>query len=551
MAEKKKGFDLAEKLKEVSRLDTGGEQRPQLEYIDIDLIDPDPRNRKIDKIREMAESIVLIGLQQPLAVRHNPEAEGRYIVVSGHRRRAGIKLLVDEGEEKYRMTPCMVAAPGESDAMIRLRLLSGNAVNQPLTSAQMAQTAEDMQQCIYELKEEGYEFPGKVRDYVAQALQVSGPKLARLKVIREKLIPDYKAEWEAGRLGESAAYAVARFPADFQERLYRVLACWPGHTGNSDKMEEVLKKQAEGWDWNPCLTCPDGKDCKRGDTFLRRDCGSSAYQGLCGGKTCCLECDLAKRDWSPCEQMCSKAKAARKEKSDAKKAEEEKAQQKIQKKNEKITQQNARRLMRAIEAAGLSDEGRIPWGYYDPPTVKKIREWANGVFDGNECKYSAKLEVKRLDDPVKTAKLLGCSADWLLGLTEELTPTVATPAAEPDPEEAASQPAETAPESEAEYPQDSPERPAGPPTDAGKWVLLEWIPASRKPEPGQLVAMRFDFEEAKGLLSVGFWRDRQWRFKAGTPMERDPVGWFPLPPIDDEVSTLGTGENNIGGDGDA
>lgn len=40
---------------------------------------------------------------------------------------------------------------------------------------------------INELKEEGVEFPGRMRDHVAEACKVSKSKIARLKVIREGL----------------------------------------------------------------------------------------------------------------------------------------------------------------------------------------------------------------------------------------------------------------------------------------------------------------------------------------------------------------------------
>lgn len=542
MPEKKKGFDLAEKLKEVSSLNTGNQDRPQLEYIDIDLIDPDPRNRKIERIQEMAENIALIGLQQPLAIRPNPEAEGRYIVVSGHRRREGLKMLVDEGDEQYRMVPCLVGRPGESEAMILYRLLSGNAVNQPLTSDQLAKAAEDMQKCIYALKEEGYEFPGKVRDYVAKALQVSGPKLARLKVIREGLIPDYKTEWEKGKLGESVAYVVARFPADFQARLYKVLASLPGHAGNADKLEEVRKRFENGWDWNPCMTCPDGKECKRGDTFLRRDCGASAYDGLCGGKTCCLKCDKAKRDWSPCEQMCSKAKAARKEKKDAREAKAAQERDKQLKKDQKITQRNAQRLLVAIEAAGLRDEKTIPWsGSWRTYTVKVIREWAEGDFSEHGLGYGPELEPKRCDNPIEVAQLLGVSTDWLLGVTEEMAPppgsVVPGPAAVPEPKpEAGEADSLTVGVDLATAPEEPQESPTGLPTDkeqAEKWVYLEWLPPTKKPEEGQLVALKFDLGGVGTRCQLGRWADGGWCFTGGTPMGAQPTGWFPLPDVEE------------------
>lgn len=51
-------------LKAVSDSDTAG--REQIEYIDIDLLDGDPRNfYALPNIAELAENILLVGLQQP------------------------------------------------------------------------------------------------------------------------------------------------------------------------------------------------------------------------------------------------------------------------------------------------------------------------------------------------------------------------------------------------------------------------------------------------------------------------------------------------------
>lgn len=531
MAEKKKGFDLAEKLKEVSTLNTGADGWEQIQYIHAEHILPDERNfYELSGIDELAASIELVGLQQPLRVRPG-EVEGSYVIVSGHRRHAALKQLIGESQELYDRfhdVPCIVerqsGATDEVEGWLQeLRLIYGNSDTRKLTSADISKQAERVEMLLYRLKEAGVEFPGKMRDHVAEACKVSGPKLARLKVIRENLIPDYKAEWEANALSESAAYVLARFPADFQARLYRVLACWPGHSGNADKMEEVLKKQAEGWDWNPCLTCPDGKACKRGDTFLRRDCGRVAYQGLCGGKTCCLDCELAKRDWSPCEQMCSKAKAERKEKKDAKEEQEAQARDRELKKNQKITQRNAQRLLKAIEAAGLADDRKIPWMYGRSFSVKEVREWAKGDFSSHSIRYGSELDPKSCRNPVKVANLLGVSTDWVLGVTEELMP--ASTAAIPD-----SAPVQEAiPEPAA--PEDPPATPAGPTVEEkrpGQWVLLKWISPARKPDDGQLVAVKFDWPNGEKIM-VSTWFDGAWRFKNGVKMEIKPVGWFPLP----------------------
>lgn len=422
MAEdKKKGFNLADVLKDVSNLDTSQESgRDQIEYIDIARIESDPVNfYKLTQLDELAANIEVVGLQQPLRVRTSEKDPQRVVLVSGHRRRAALAKLVKEGREDLRAVPCIREHASGSAALQELRLIYANRDTRVITSGELARQAERVEMLLYQLKEEGFEFPGRMRDHVAEACKISAPKLARLKVIRENLIPEYMALFEKDKLPEQTAYALARLPGDFQRRMFSALSAT---VPNGNTVERVLKKYNEGWRWEPQLTCPDGKTCKRGDVFLRRDCEVS-WGAFCGGNTCCLECDQAKASYSPCERMCSKAKAQRKEANDKKKEAELQRQQKNGRKYQKETQPYAKRLLRAIEAAGLPDDTKLNWRYYDGgTTVKMIRAWANGEFDDPSKWHGARLVPGECSEPLKLAKLLNCSTDFLMGLTEELRP---------------------------------------------------------------------------------------------------------------------------------
>lgn len=418
----KKGFDLANLLKDVPKLDTASDTgREQIEYIDIGLIDSDPGNfYKLTQLEELASNIAVVGLQQPLRVRASEQDPQRVVVVSGHRRQAALKLLIKEGREDLREVPCIRERTVGSAALQELRLIFANRDTRVISSGEIAKQAERVEMLLYQLKEEGFEFPGRMRDYVAQACKVSAPKLSRLKVIRENLIPEYMSLFEKDKLPEQTAYALARLPGDFQHRMFSALLTAP----SGAIAEKVLSKYNEGWRWEPQLTCPDGKACKRGDVFLRRDCESSGWHGFCGGNTCCLKCDQAKASYSPCERMCSKAKAQRKEASDKKKEEEHKRQEKQGRKYQKETQGYAKRLLRAIDAAGVPEDTKITWRYYSGIPVSKIRQWANGEFDDPAEWHEAQLKPGTCysDHLAVNAKLLNCSTDFLMGLTEDIHP---------------------------------------------------------------------------------------------------------------------------------
>ena len=211
-------FDITSVLKGVSGPNTGKEQ---IEYIPVDQIDPDPNNfYSLDGLDELAGNIELIGLQQPLRVR--PGEDGRYIVVSGHRRRAAILMIRDGGSEMFRDgVPCIVDRGEESPAMRELRLIYANASTRVMGPAEISKQAERTEMLLYQLKEEGIiEFPGRMRDHVAEACRISKTKLARLHALRKNLTPGLLKEFDAGNLNESVAYRMSQEKPELQMDLH-------------------------------------------------------------------------------------------------------------------------------------------------------------------------------------------------------------------------------------------------------------------------------------------------------------------------------------------
>lgn len=510
----------------VSNLDTSP---TQVQMIPLEDILPNKGNfYALRDLESLADSIAMDGLLDPLVVTPHPETEGKYRLISGHRRRAAIEKLVRDKEhprEDLRLVPCMVRSY-KSEAMAQLQLILANATARVLTSAETMKQAEQMELLLYQLKEEGYHFPGRMRDQVAAACKVSAPKLARLKVIREKLTPKYMALFEKDKLPEQTAYALARLPAEFQERLATV--CPEPPTGYS--VENLVKRYEEGWRWEPTLQCPDGKTCRRGDTFLRHDAEGSYGGHMCGGLTCCLNCDEAKRSWSPCERMCSKAKALRKKVKDEANAKEEARKKALSDQYKAETQGYAQRLLRAIEAAGLADEDIFPWDYYRTYDVATVRAYAAGDFPEGSVWSSAYLEPSRCHDPVKTAQALHCSTDYLLGLTDDLFPVAVQVAQEP--EAPTVEETDSASEEPSETDAVSEDVPVG--EDAASTQLCETLPwhsIQDEPNEGQMAVV----ENSYGEWDLGIYHNLQWLdlglYTVGVSQElEDSVAWMPCYP---------------------
>lgn len=374
----------------------------------------------VDDVEELRNSIQMHGLLDPITVTPDAE-EGYYLLISGHRRHKAWGLLRDEDPETYARIPAMIRR-FESKHMAELALIMANSTARVLTPAEVGRQAERIERLLYELKEEGYEFNGRMRDQVAKACQVSASRIGRLKLIREKLAKCWTPRWESGKLPEDTAYKLAQLPEWVQARIFSVK---PDATAYS--IEKIGKLMAAGTDYK-CegLTGPGCLRCTHGDAFLRHDLEDYGYP--CKGETCCLKCEKATRDWYPCSRMCSKAKEKRSKAIEKKKAKES---AKAERRQNAITTQireTAIRLVKAADASGAPDSAKFKCRY-SYVTVKELRGYADGTQKPRDY-YCNWLTTEEGVDAAAAAKALGCSADYICGLTDDPTPKTPAAAAE-------------------------------------------------------------------------------------------------------------------------
>ena len=221
-----KKFDLSQYIdKAESKMDT----LPRLTAVELHLIDPSATNfYSMPGIEQLADNIATVGLLEPPRVR---EKDGRYVVVSGHRRLAALRLLVERGEkDPHDLIPVFLDEepdPGEARdkdaariALRQLRLIYANSDNRQYSSADKTREVQELTAIFAELKRLGYEFPGKLREHVAAAAHMSESRVARLNVIDKNLTAaPLREAFFSGRLGENAAYEIARRGADVIGRV--------------------------------------------------------------------------------------------------------------------------------------------------------------------------------------------------------------------------------------------------------------------------------------------------------------------------------------------
>lgn len=491
-----KKFDLGELTRALAGdvPESGTESRDQIEYIDIGLIDSDPGNfYELRDIPDLAGDIETVGLQQPLLVR--PGEDGHVVLISGHRRRAALQLLVAEGKEQFRQVPC-IRKTGGNPLVYEMQLIFANAHTRVLTNAEIGRQAARLEEIFYQLKEQGYEFPGRMIDHVAEACNIKRAKLGRLKKIEAHLAPCYKPLWDAGDLPEDTADALAGLPQEVQERIKRVC---PKKTPTANAIRG-MGERLKGC-FTPDFHCPDGGTCAHQDKFLRHDLTCNSWE-TCNGARCCVKCSSGGAH-SPntydaaCTEMCAKAREIYEKAKAEKKDSEEREAAKARSKAVKKAMADAARIVRAADAAGLGDDTKLESAYSSITTLKALREIAQGYIPEDRSNYGlSEIIPYETEDLTDMAQALHCSTDYLLGLTDQLRPAAAEP---------------------------------------GQMVLAAWMPGGlTPPEPCEVVA-DVDAGEGVKIRRLLYWDGTVFRFKkSGVDIEVSVTRWLRLPEVEKE-----------------
>lgn len=411
-------FNLADVLKDVSDSDTG---REQIEYIHLDLIDSDPNNfYQLSEVDELAANIELCGLQQPIRLRPNPENAERYIIVSGHRRRAALELLAKDDSEKWSEVPCIISRDTVSPALQQLQLIFANSNTRKMTDPEIAEQAAQVKKLLYQLKEEeGYEFPGRMRDHVADIVGASKSKLARLEVISKELSAPWQPAWKSGTLAENTAYVISRMPKAYQNLLFEEKS----RTNANLKYlyTDDVKKFAERAAAIEKQSC-NGEECANCENKMRKAAVADRYGWFYCDSKCCKDCPELLR----CQKACPKLKdLIQQKKADAKEAAKQEAAAKAEKDRPAVEKISAlwQRFGLAREMAFKEfDDCKKAMDIYSMPydSVKMMQ------LECGEAKVTADTNIpfgytSRLADVIKLtalADLFDCSLDWLLCRTD-------------------------------------------------------------------------------------------------------------------------------------
>ena len=205
----------------------------QITYIDIDDLEPNPENfYGLRDIEDLAGLIAVSQRIEPLTV--IKKEDGKYILISGHRRRAAIQKLLEEGTYNNRLLPCIIKAQekitieqenGEKiefdeNTVNMLHLIASNRGQREertiVEKLQEIKHLEAFARAIYNQKDRGKR--GRFRTFFAEeVLNISKSQLQRINSM-ERLTEKVKKAIDEKKISETAAIELATMTSKEQEK---------------------------------------------------------------------------------------------------------------------------------------------------------------------------------------------------------------------------------------------------------------------------------------------------------------------------------------------
>ena len=195
----------------------------------------------VEDVADLKDSIEMMGVQQNLTVEPIPGTD-TYKVIAGHRRRLATLKLLEEGKEQFELIPCRVET-SEDDIKKRIMLIHTNATTRELSDWEKIEQMNQLKELIGEYKKD-HELPGRVRELLAETLNVSTSQVGRMESISKNLSPDFKEELKQGNISASTAAELARKPEPEQKAAFEQHK-EAGKTVLSDVKETKPKLSAE------------------------------------------------------------------------------------------------------------------------------------------------------------------------------------------------------------------------------------------------------------------------------------------------------------------
>ncbi len=187
-----------------------------IKMINISELHDSPDNFfEVNRIEELAEAILAQGgVKENLIVR--PLESGGYEVISGHRRKAAVQYLIDKGENVSHKLPCLVQEIDDSDKMMHLIMM--NVSQRVLSDAEMFESYKNLKKIFEEKKALGEKF-GRMRDRIAEILNVSPAQVGKIENIKKNAVSEVVKAVESGDMSLHTANEMAKLDEKEQRKI--------------------------------------------------------------------------------------------------------------------------------------------------------------------------------------------------------------------------------------------------------------------------------------------------------------------------------------------
>jgi len=150
-----------------------------IKMIDIEKLVPHKDNfYSMADIELLADDIERQGLKNNLVVRDG--GDGYYTVISGHRRRQALIMLINDGRVKSRFVPCYINPAKTADEEMQ-DLIMLNATSRVISDGEMIKQYELLKRILETKKANGKNV--RIREKIAEILGVSNGKISMIESI--------------------------------------------------------------------------------------------------------------------------------------------------------------------------------------------------------------------------------------------------------------------------------------------------------------------------------------------------------------------------------
>ena len=193
--------------------------KDNIRMIEIDRIKTSMDNfYSMSDIEILADDIERQGLKHNLVVAEDAENPDTYFIKSGHRRFAAIQHLISENRYGSKFVPCLVdGAKSHSENILDLIML--NATTRVMSDSELFKQYETLKETLERLKNDGIKIKGRLREKVAEMLNVSSAQVGKIENIKHNAVDEVKEAVESGDMSIATADSLAKLPEQEQKEL--------------------------------------------------------------------------------------------------------------------------------------------------------------------------------------------------------------------------------------------------------------------------------------------------------------------------------------------